>query len=73
MSKNKNLQFIFLGRYDIWEETKEFISVKNEKIYTNCMFFNEFIDTDLFMSFVQKQTFYGRWCTQTQRALKNIL
>lgn len=57
--KNKNLQFIFLGRYDnIWEETKEFIALlKMKRIYTNCMFFNEFIDTDLFMSFVQKADF----------------
>lgn len=57
--KNKNLLFIFLGRNDPnWQETKKFIALLNkENIYNNCMFFNEFIDNDLFMSFVQKADF----------------
>ena len=57
--KNKELRFIFLGRHDnLWEETEEFMTLlKKEKIYRNCIFFNEFIDNDLFMSFVQKSDF----------------
>ena len=57
--KNKNLLFIFLGKKDpSWQETKKFVDLlKKDKIYNNCKFFNEFIDNDLFMSFVQKADF----------------